>query len=590
MKKLLLITLPFLLTACAISEAAEPDTDNIPSVSTVSVTTETVRPQNTYTGIVVSADKTNIVAQTTARIENIHVNIGDNVEKNEVLVSLEDNPEQTMASATLQTSNDLLMASRETLTQLDESKKITLENARISTEKAKLSYDLAVQTVSDLESIRERQITSLESLIETQEASLNLARTNLENSQATGNSLVAGSENSKEQLNIQLSAIEERIEDTREIHKDAEQVAETAKENAEDALDFAEDILDDLENTGASRQDINEAEMQVIIAKNTHELAEENERQIKSQNIAEMEGLLKQKEQVLEQLNGSDIAIDQTNLSVKSETDTLHHQVKLAEKNVQTARTQLEATKAELDRQINVARKQVDLAKAEYEASNINEQRIEQEFNTKISEAKSTIAEIQVSLKQASVQTNYLTVRSPIDGQITKKFVTEGDLVAPGTVLFEIVDINSLEVHFAIPETKRREVEAGQAILLETAGEEIRGTIDRFGAQSSSTARKITVIGELEQTNILQDGQFVKVHVLKEEKNILMLPVEAIQTEYKKDFVFTVTNGTAQKTYIETGELYEDRVEILSGLENGTIVVTTNDLPLKDGVSVTVLN
>lgn len=80
----------------------------------------------------------------------------------------------------------------------------------------------------------------------------------------------------------------------------------------------------------------------------------------------------------------------------------------------------------------------------------------------------------------------------------------------------------------------------------------------------------------MKESNGLKPGMTAEGKILIEQKkNVLMLPLEAIQTRQKQSFVLVEgTNGNDnQVTPIQTGLVSENIAEIIEGLENGDKVV-----------------
>ena len=65
--------------------------------------------------------------------------------------------------------------------------------------------------------------------------------------------------------------------------------------------------------------------------------------------------------------------------------------------------------------------------------------------------------------------------------------------------------------------------------------------------------------------------------VLEEKENVLTVPIEAIVVDDEGSYVEVLDNGKIKKTYVEIGLESEDYSEILSGISEGTVVVTDKD-------------
>ena len=89
----------------------------------------------------------------------------------------------------------------------------------------------------------------------------------------------------------------------------------------------------------------------------------------------------------------------------------------------------------------------------------------------------------------------------------------------------------------------------------------------------------------------LRSGMFAKARItLKDKPTALVVPEEAILPIGSDNFVYRIDNGKAMRTKVQTGMRKSGRVEIVSGLEVGDLVVTAGQLKLpRDGLEVRVI-
>jgi HlyD family secretion protein len=67
---------------------------------------------------------------------------------------------------------------------------------------------------------------------------------------------------------------------------------------------------------------------------------------------------------------------------------------------------------------------------------------------------EAALRQAQASVDEASSALEDLTIRSPIRGTITSRFIDPGEVVSPGTPMFEIVDLDRLYLKVFVPETE----------------------------------------------------------------------------------------------------------------------------------------
>ncbi len=125
------------------------------------------------------------------------------------------------------------------------------------------------------------------------------------------------------------------------------------------------------------------------------------------------------------------------------------------------------------------------------------------------------VARAAAARAQAELDLERAVVRAPYAGRISARLAEPGARVAPGTVLFEIIDLSRLEVPVALPAARFGEVEAGRAakIRLSEDGEVVwRGEVARVSPQvdaANRTFHAYLVVAGTEQESALPPGAFV---------------------------------------------------------------------------------
>jgi RND family efflux transporter MFP subunit len=93
----------------------------------------------------------------------------------------------------------------------------------------------------------------------------------------------------------------------------------------------------------------------------------------------------------------------------------------------------------------------------------------------------------------------------------------------------------------------------------------------------------------------LKPGMFAKVEIVTSTRpNVLAVPVSAIVMRDGEPHVFTVENNTAPYVTkptlvkVETGLITDKDAQILSGIEEGTVVLTDNNVSLSNNTDIRV--
>jgi membrane fusion protein (multidrug efflux system) len=91
------------------------------------------------------------------------------------------------------------------------------------------------------------------------------------------------------------------------------------------------------------------------------------------------------------------------------------------------------------------------------------------------------------------------------------------------------------------------------------------------------------------QDAALRPGMFARVRLItRAEREALMLPEEALVPQGTEQFVFRIVDGKATRVKVETGQRRDGKVEVVSGVDKGDVIVTAGQLRLRDGAPVRV--
>jgi len=194
-------------------------------------------------------------------------------------------------------------------------------------------------------------------------------------------------------------------------------------------------------------------------------------------------------------------------------------------------------------------------------------------------------------------------IHAPFDGVLGIRQVEAGQYVNPGGAIVTLTDLSNLYVNFTLPEQNRAQIAAGQAVQFAVdayPNRSFEAEITAIEPQVSADTRTIKVQATMSNPDhLLLPGMFADVHVvLPPAQNIVTVPETAVDYTLYGDSVFVLTpNGTdkdgkpilkATRTFVKTGERFNNRVAIQEGLKPGDLVAASGQIKLINGGSVTV--
>ena len=180
-----------------------------------------------------------------------------------------------------------------------------------------------------------------------------------------------------------------------------------------------------------------------------------------------------------------------------------------------------------------------------------------------------------------------LEVKSPIDGVITDRKSTAGELVTKDTQIYIISDPTDLWVLAEIKERDIAAVKNGQDAsftVLAYPEETFRGKVVRIGNRVEDQSR--TVETRIEVNNAdgrLKPGMFADVEIVTTvTEGVLVISDKALQTNGEEVIVFVALDATKfEKRVVKLGMEQHGRVQVLEGVKAGEKVVTDGSFILK---------
>jgi len=180
-----------------------------------------------------------------------------------------------------------------------------------------------------------------------------------------------------------------------------------------------------------------------------------------------------------------------------------------------------------------------------------------------------------------------LELKAPIDGIITERKSTAGELIGKDTQIYTISDPTDLWVLAEIKERDIGAVHAGQEAVftvLAYPGEEFQGKVVLLGNRVESESRTLEVRIAVSNTDgRLKPGMFADVEISTTAINdALVIPDTSLQSLEDEQIVFVALSETKfEKRVIKIGLEQHGRTQILDGVKENERVVTEGSFILK---------
>ncbi|MEO8593198.1 MAG: efflux RND transporter periplasmic adaptor subunit [Candidatus Solibacter sp.] len=236
-----------------------------------------------------------------------------------------------------------------------------------------------------------------------------------------------------------------------------------------------------------------------------------------------------------------------------------------------------------------VSKQDNDNAQAQYAAQQANVQAL-----TKAAAAsRSNVAAAEANLARLTQIKTYQTVRAPFEGVITLRNVDTGALVNEGsTLLFRVAQTGSMRAYINIPQADAESAKPGQRAeisIAELPGRKFNGVVTRTSNALDPTTR--TLLTEVQVPNpngMLMPGMFAQVDLTMPRKYPpLLISGDTLVIRSDGPQVAVVSaEGIVHFTRISLGRDFGDRLEVLSGLEEGQKLAVNPSDDVREGARV----
>ncbi|MCQ2286289.1 MAG: efflux RND transporter periplasmic adaptor subunit [Bacteroidales bacterium] len=246
--------------------------------------------------------------------------------------------------------------------------------------------------------------------------------------------------------------------------------------------------------------------------------------------------------------------------------------VQMDESNLIQAKTQLDNLQLTFDR-IDGLYKVGGVSKSEWDAQ------------------KTALDVAKTSYENLKTNTQLL---SPIDGVVTMRNYDSGDIYAGNPVL-QVQQITPVKMNINVSEKQYTQVKKGQTAKVKVdvyEDEEFTGKINLVYPTIDSRTHTFPVEVVLANANKkVRPGMYARVTMnFGVAKHVVVPDVAIVKQQGSGDrYVYVYKDGAVSYNKVELGRRLDDKYELISGVENGDLVVVTGQSKLNNGKKVKVI-
>jgi RND family efflux transporter MFP subunit len=238
----------------------------------------------------------------------------------------------------------------------------------------------------------------------------------------------------------------------------------------------------------------------------------------------------------------------------------------------------------------------LDQARAMLENAKLNLERTQRLFERGIAAGKevedaraqsagatAAVEEASAALDIANRNLERANVVTPIAGQVVKRLVSVGEQV-DGTAaqpIVEVANLDSVELAASVPAEYLAAVRVGQSAAIRSQtfpGRTFEGQVIAIApAVDPSNNSALARIRIRNAERLLKVGMFAEARVATEvHQQALVVPASAITHDTESTAVYVLNGDVAERTPVTLGVETPELVEILKGVSEGQVVLTSN--------------
>ncbi len=238
------------------------------------------------------------------------------------------------------------------------------------------------------------------------------------------------------------------------------------------------------------------------------------------------------------------------------------------------------------------------LAKKNYETNKkmFNKGKFISEAELMTSESKFKSAEAALNMATANYQKavrayNNSKFLAPKSGYINYIYIKEGQVIAPGKPVCQIVNPDTLIIKTGVSQNDISSIKIGQKVMIYKGKNVLYGTISAKGVKPIDGANYPIEIKINNPDKKILPGMIVKVKILKNTyKNVIALSSVEIMEEFGRRYVYLAKNNKAIKHFIEIGKNISDNYIVTKGLKPGDKVICQGLENLDDNSDIKIIN
>lgn len=206
-------------------------------------------------------------------------------------------------------------------------------------------------------------------------------------------------------------------------------------------------------------------------------------------------------------------------------------------------------------------------------------------YETQKHTAEARVNAAQAQVRRQQLKLEFAVLSAPDDGIISYSAASEGSIVQSGSELFRLIRQGRLEWRGEVKGELLMRLTAGQEVTIRSPlGTEVAGRVRRLSATVDMKTRNGLVYVDLPPGTELKAGLNVSGSIVLGKRKAMVVPTAALLKKGDSTSVLRVdADNRLESVEVKTGRSHNDRVEILSGIDEQSRIAVRDVRNLKVG-------
>ncbi|MBI9107598.1 MAG: efflux RND transporter periplasmic adaptor subunit [Spirochaetales bacterium] len=182
-------------------------------------------------------------------------------------------------------------------------------------------------------------------------------------------------------------------------------------------------------------------------------------------------------------------------------------------------------------------------------------------------------------------------IKAPFDGYLAdiESGIGTGNYISEGVRIGQVVDISEVKINLFLGDDEVQRIRKGTRAVIKTASKVFEGRVDAIALSSdrNTGSFRVVITAANPYGEEIRSGFAADVSIdLAENSNAIVIPASAVIEIGTGTWVYLIESNKAILKKVVTGTISGNRIEIISGLAEGSPVITTGFKSLSDGALV----